>query len=93
MTNTLRRLEARRLVEVRPDPRDGRAKRVRITRKGLRARDEAIAALAPAMAGLEARFAARRFGDALPFLRQVRTHLDAARDASGGGAGPGDEPK
>ncbi len=86
MTNTLQRLEARGLVEVRPDPRDGRAKRVRITRKGLRARDKAIAALAPAMAELEARFATRQFRDALPFLQQVRTYLDAARDASDGGA-------
>ncbi len=87
MTNTLQRLEARGLVEVRPDPRDGRAKRVRITRKGMRARDKAIAALAPAMAELEARFAARQFGGALPFLRQVRTYLDTARDASAGGTG------
>ena len=87
MTNTLQRLEARGLVEVRPDPRDGRGKRVRLTKKGLRARDKAIAALAPAMAGLEARFAARQFRGALPFLQQVRTYLDEARDAPEGKAG------
>lgn len=87
MTNTLQRLEARGLVEVRPDPRDGRAKRVRITQAGLRARDDAIAALAPTMAELEAQFAVQRFRDALPFLRQVRAYLDTARNASERGAG------
>ena len=90
MTNTLQRLEARGLVEVRPDPRDGRAKRVRITRKGLRARDKAVAALAPKMAGLEARFATRQFSDALPFLRQVRMYLDEARNAADDLPGRGD---
>lgn len=87
MTNTLQRLEARGLVEVRPDPSDGRAKRVHITRKGRQVRDKAIAALTPALAGLETRFAAEQFRNSLPFLEQVRRYLDAARDAPNGSPG------
>jgi DNA-binding MarR family transcriptional regulator len=81
MTNTLQRLEARGLVALSPDPRDGRAKRVRITPRGLAAREAAIAALAPSLAALEAQFGAQPFGAALPFLRRIRTHLDTMRDA------------
>ncbi len=37
VTRSLKELEARRLVSVRPDPSDGRRKRVGLTRGGLRA--------------------------------------------------------
>lgn len=80
MTNTIRRLQARRLVAVTPDPDDGRAKRVAITAAGRRVRDQAVGAIGAPMGLLEARFGADRFRDALPFLRQLRAHLDAARD-------------
>ena len=80
MTNTLQKLEARGLVEIRPDPDDGRGKLVRITPAGQRARDAAIAALAPEMKALGARFDEAAFAETLPFLREVRAHLDAARE-------------
>jgi len=81
MTNTLQRLEARGLVTVRPDPRDGRGKLVTITPEGRRVRDRCIAATVPMAADLRARFGDAAFGDALPFLAEVRSYLDAARDA------------
>ena len=81
MTNTVRRLEGRGLVAVRPDPGDGRAKLVSLTPAGRAARDDAIAAIAPIIAQLAARFATARFNEALPFLRDVRIYLDGARNA------------
>ncbi len=80
MTNTLQKLEARDLVEIRPDPADGRGKLVRITPAGRRAREAAVAALAPELAALGERFDADDFAAALPFLREVRAFLDEARD-------------
>ena len=82
MTNTLQKLEARGLVEIRPDPDDGRGKLVRITPAGRAARDAAVAALAPEMEALDARFDVAAFTRALPFLREVRSYLDKARDGS-----------
>ena len=81
MTNTLQRLEARGLVTVRPDPADGRAKLVEITPAGRKARDAAVAALAPRMAALARAIPESAFRDALPFLRRLRMHLDEARNA------------
>lgn len=80
MTNTLQRLEARRLIRIRPDPYDGRVKRVTITKAGIRVRNQAIAALAPVMAELKERFPEAAFERALPFLSSLRAALDAARD-------------
>ena len=80
MTNTIQRLAARGLVEVGTDPLDGRAKRVRITPAGRRVRDQAIAAIGPVLAELEAAFGTAAFADALPFLQRLRAHLDRARD-------------
>jgi len=80
MTNTIQRLQARGLVAVRPDPRDGRAKKVSLTDAGRAARDDAIAAITPIIAQLHGRFSDSQFEAALPFLREVRIYLDEARD-------------
>lgn len=82
MTNTLQRLEVRGLVVITPDPTDGRAKRVRITEDGRRVRDQAIAALGPALSTLGTAFGDDEFRAALPFLERLRSHLDSARDAT-----------
>ena len=65
---------------ITPDPADGRAKRVRITDQGRRVRDQAIAALGPALSTLGTAFDDGEFAAALPFLERLRAHLDAARD-------------
>ena len=80
MTNTVQRLQARGLVLVNPDPRDGRGKRVRLTEKGLHVRNDAIESLAPALARLESEFSREEFAAALPFLRSLRVYLDTARN-------------
>ena len=85
MTNTLQRLEARGFVELAPDPRDGRAKRVRLTAAGRSTREACVASVAPFLADLErAGLAEDEFARALPFLRRLRAHLDRARDSDGG---------
>ena len=80
MTNTVQRLQARGLVDVGPNPHDGRGKRIRITEKGFRVRDEAILAVAPELRQLGGEFSAEEFAAALPFLQRLRVYLDAARD-------------
>jgi len=80
MTNTIQRLEARGLIAVRPDPRDGRAKKVSLTDAGRAVRDDAVAAIAPIIEQLNGRFTDSQFEEALPFLREVRVYLDEARN-------------
>lgn len=79
MTNTVTRLEARGLVDVRPDPEDGRAKLVRLTKKGLSVRDTCIEAVTPLFEDMVARTPTDEFARALPFLRSLRADLDRAR--------------
>lgn len=80
MTNTLQRLEAKGLVKISADPRDGRGKQVEITALGRRVREEAVAAVTPLVNGWSSSFEDRDFADALPFLRKLRTALDMAGD-------------
>lgn len=81
MTNTLQRLEARGLIEVVPDPNDGRGKLARITEKGLEVRNQAVKALMPAMRKLESDIDREIFRGALPFLQSLRAYLDQARES------------
>lgn len=82
MTNTLQRLEARGLVAIRPDPEDGRGKLVRITDDGLAMRERALARLRPPLAKVQEAFGTEAFAQALPFLAELRQHLDQARNAA-----------
>ncbi len=79
MTHTLAGLEARGLVETRPNPEDGRSKRVWLTARGRAFRDEAIGLLAPDVAALAAHVNPAEIEAALPLLEKVRKALDAAR--------------
>ncbi|MEZ5812103.1 MAG: MarR family transcriptional regulator [Rhizobiaceae bacterium] len=80
MTNTLRHLERKAMIETRPDERDGRAKKVFMTAAGHVARDECIAALTPYLQRLAADIPPAEFAAALPFLEKVRRWLDEERD-------------
>jgi DNA-binding MarR family transcriptional regulator len=80
MTNTIQKLEARGLVRVAPDPRDGRGKLVFLTEAGRAAREAAVAAATAAVAPIAAGFAEEELVAALPLLRRLRAALDAARD-------------
>lgn len=80
MTNTLRRLEARGLVAVGPDPEDGRGKRVTLTPAGRAAREAGIGVAMGIVADLDldGRLGAALL-TALPALRELRSALDRKR--------------
>ena len=80
MTHTLAGLEAGGLVLTRPNPEDGRSKRVWLTEQGRRFRTEAIAALAPDVERIGRAFAGERAAAMLPELEALRRVLDADRD-------------
>ncbi|WP_073331856.1 MarR family winged helix-turn-helix transcriptional regulator [Wenxinia saemankumensis] len=75
MTNTLSRLEWAGWVHVRPDWDDARKKRVSISPAGRRARDDALAAIAPLIAEVAGRIGAERVRPLLPVLRELRLQL------------------
>jgi DNA-binding MarR family transcriptional regulator len=80
MTYTLQALEELGYVSIEADPADARAKIVRITKRGRRARDDGAARVNPGMKAMIGVIGADEFARALPFLIKVRQVLDAARD-------------
>lgn len=80
MTYTLQQLEHDGLVRIEGDPADARAKIVRITAKGRRARDAGVDSIRPGMQKLLEELGADDFARALPFLVKLRQILDTARD-------------
>lgn len=89
MTHSLAVLEAQGLVELRPNPRDGRSRCVWLTPKGRAWRDQAIANLDPDFARIGARFTPEDIARVMPFLTELRQYLDAARDGGPEPDGPG----
>ncbi|MEM8854889.1 MAG: MarR family transcriptional regulator [Pseudomonadota bacterium] len=80
MTNTIQRLERRGYVVVRPDPSDGRGKRVFITEEGRAVRETAIAALGPMLDALAKKVEPAVFASILPHLSHLRAVLDEMRN-------------
>ncbi|MEM7694778.1 MAG: MarR family transcriptional regulator [Pseudomonadota bacterium] len=80
MTNTIQRLHAKGFVDVRPDPQDGRGKRVFLTDEGRAMRERAIDAVTPALGALMAELGPDLFAKLLPGLRTLRETLDRMRD-------------
>jgi DNA-binding MarR family transcriptional regulator len=80
MTNTLQRLEARGLVRLSPDPKDGRGKLVFLTEAGRAAREASVAAATGAIAPIAAGIPEAELTAALPLLRRLRAALDRARE-------------
>lgn len=79
MTNTLKRLEAKKLVKVEPDPSSGRQKRVTITAKGRRMRERAIESAGPLMTDFAAALDLESIGRQTEALAEVRQFLDEYR--------------
>ncbi|MFT5561470.1 MAG: DNA-binding MarR family transcriptional regulator [Candidatus Azotimanducaceae bacterium] len=82
MTNTLKRLEGKGFVHIRPDENSGRRKLVTITADGQRARLAAIEAVEPFIEEVLTQFDTSQFAAGLPLLEQLRTFLDLRRDAT-----------
>jgi DNA-binding MarR family transcriptional regulator len=84
MTATLGRLEAQGFVAIRPDPEDGRGKRVSITEAGLAARARAVESVT-ALLQKDGLFPSDAEALALlPGLALIREQLDTARNAQDG---------
>lgn len=81
LTHTLQGLEARGLVEMRPNPEDGRSKTVWITPAGRSLRDATILRLAEGFAPILAQIDTERLLSLKPALIELRKVLDAARDS------------
>jgi len=75
MTNTLGKLEWAGHVHIRPDWDDARRKLVSISPSGIRARDAAIAAIAPMIAEVVEDIGADDVHAVLPILRALRQKL------------------
>jgi DNA-binding MarR family transcriptional regulator len=80
MTSTLSRMERAGLVEIVPDPRDGRAKLVSTTATGRLTYDACIAATAPLIPMISSVASDSDLKSILPTLKKMRAGLDALRD-------------
>jgi DNA-binding MarR family transcriptional regulator len=74
-------------VELRPNPEDGRSKRVWLTEAGRRFRAGAIEALSPDLAEIEAAMDPGAQEVLLRHLTELRIFLDAHRDGRKGSSG------
>jgi DNA-binding MarR family transcriptional regulator len=77
MTNTLRKLEAAGYIHIRPDWDDARHKMVTISPAGRKARDAAVAAIAPIIAEAVDEVGPEKVRAILPVLRALRVNLSA----------------
>ncbi len=75
MTNTLGRLEGAGHIHIRPDWDDARRKMVAISPAGRAARDNALAAMTPAISGVVSGIGADRIKTALSILRELREQM------------------
>ncbi|RME14032.1 MAG: MarR family transcriptional regulator [Alphaproteobacteria bacterium] len=76
ITNTLRKLEWAGHVHVHPDWDDARRKLVTISPAGRKARDAALAAIAPIIADVVANIGTERVRMAIPVLREIRSRFE-----------------
>ena len=83
LTHTLSGLEKHGLVEMRPNPLDGRSKQVWLTPAGRKLRDDTIAAMAPDLMRLAKDFETQKLLDVLPVLTELRVYMDRARNSDG----------
>lgn len=80
MTHTLSGLDTHKLVEMRPNPKDGRSKCVWITQKGLLFRDQAIADLEPELIRFSTQISKGQIDALVSNLARIRKFMDSSRD-------------
>ncbi len=79
MTNTLKRLESKGFIKIRPNDTDGRSKEVSITNKGRKIRELAIAATEPELVRVVQALGEEEIARLLPSLQKLREWLDTHR--------------
>lgn len=75
MSSTVKRLLDKECIALIPDTDDRRIRRVCVTEKGRAMREDAVKAMAPGIAKLEAALPDADWKGMLPFLTQLRTIL------------------
>ena len=76
LTHTLQGLESHGLIEMRPNPNDGRSKLVYLSDAGRALRNNTVGAMAPEFERLGEGFDVGKLYDILPTLRDLRVYLD-----------------
>ncbi len=79
LTSTLQRLETKGFVEIVPDAKDGRSKRVLLTPSGREAAAACIAAAAPILTRARSALSRSEVESLLPVLTKLRVWLDENR--------------
>ena len=79
LTNTLAGLEKRDLIQMKPNPKDGRSKLVCLTDQGRSFREEAIAAMVPEILALKDQIDFEMISEITPKLAEIRRVLDENR--------------
>ncbi len=79
MTNTLKKLQGKGFVDIKPDSQSGRSKLVTLTPQGAAAREAAIATAVPAFQDFAATFDVESLSMQLKDLEKVRAYLDESR--------------
>ena len=80
MSSTLARMEKSGLIVVRPDPSDGRGKRVSLTKDGLAMRDACMAAASTLFPIIDGLMTKAELDAILPPLARLRKALDDMRN-------------
>ncbi|EEE44074.1 MarR family winged helix-turn-helix transcriptional regulator [Roseibium alexandrii] len=80
MTHTLSGLLDHGLVDMRPNPKDGRSKTVWLTEAGRQFRETAIRSIDPDMSAIKSAIPEEKIAEILPILAEVRSFMDAYRD-------------
>ena len=83
ITKTVRQLLGRGLLRARKDPKDARVKKLRVTARGIRARDAAMAQLAPEFAGDFKGWKRSEVSELHRLVGRLKDHLDEQRDDPG----------
>ncbi|MGS4883660.1 MarR family winged helix-turn-helix transcriptional regulator [Roseibium sp. MB-4] len=82
MTHTLSGLLDHGLVDMRPNPKDGRSKTVWLTEAGRQFRETAIRSIDPDMSAIKSAIPEEKIAEILPLLAEIRSFMDAYRDES-----------
>ena len=80
MTNTVLQLEKRGFASVRPNPKDGRSKIVKVTPQGQEFREEALKLLSVFLGEITKHGSFDALNNAIPAMQDMRAFLDERRN-------------
>ncbi len=81
ITKTVKKLLERRYLSSRPDAEDARVRKLRVTKRGIRARNNAVARMGPDLAEAFRGWKRSEISELHRLLERLKNHLDADRNA------------